>query len=358
MSFSDWETTTLGEISEIVMGQSPSGDTCNILGDGLPLLNGPTEFGNSHPVPLQFTTDPKKYAEPGDLLFCVRGSTTGRMNWANQRYAIGRGLAALRHRAGKDFQPFLRGLVDFYLPTLLIEATGSTFPNVSSSQLNQLEVDIPDLPTQKRIAGILSALDEKIELNRQTNATLEAIAQAIFKEWFINEEVTSEWELVALPEIIDLNPRRYLIKEELAPYLDMTNVPTEGHRAIEWLERQFSSGTRFANGDTLLARITPCLENGKTAFVDFLDNEEIGWGSTEFIVLRPKPPLPPAYGYYLARSKELRKHAILNMVGSSGRQRVPTSSFDNFLVPLPPIELAEKFGSFAKDLMNHYVCTF
>lgn len=223
---------------------------------------------------------------------------------------------------------------------------------IRSSDLGTLEIPLPSIETQKRIAGILSALDEKIELNRQTNATLEAIAQAIFKEWFVNEEVTSDWELVALPEIIDLNPRRYLKRDELAPYLDMANMPTEGHRAIEWREREFSSGTRFANGDTLLARITPCLENGKTAFVDFLTNDEVGWGSTEFIVLRPKTPFPPAYGYYLARSKELRKHAILNMVGSSGRQRVPTSSFDNFLIPLPPIELAEKFGGFAENLMN------
>ncbi|MCB9434646.1 MAG: restriction endonuclease subunit S [Ardenticatenaceae bacterium] len=232
------------------------------------------------------------------------------------------------------------------------EGAGSTVSNLRIPVIHSLKIPLPEMATQKRIAGILSALDEKIELNRQTNATLEAIAQAIFKEWFVHEEVTSDWELVALPEIIALNPRRYLKKDELAPYLDMANVPTEGHRAIEWREREFSSGTRFANGDTLLARITPCLENGKTAFVDFLDNEEIGWGSTEFIVLKPKPPLPPAYGYYLARSKELRKHATLNMVGSSGRQRVPTSSFDNFLIPLPPIELAEKFGIFAEDLMN------
>jgi len=186
MSVERWETKTLGEIAEVVMGQSPAGDTCNDIGEGTPLLNGPTEFGSSHPNPIQFTINPRKFAEARDLLFCVRGSTTGKMNWADQKYAIGRGLAALRHRSSLSLQPFLKGIIDSYLPSLLAEATGSTFPNISSQQLNNLMIKVPDILTQTRIADILTALDDRIELNRQTNATLEAIAQAIFKEWFVN----------------------------------------------------------------------------------------------------------------------------------------------------------------------------
>ena len=184
---------------------------------------------------------------------------------------------------------------------------------ITKGHIESFEVPLPPLPTQHRIADILSALDDKIELNRQINATLEAMAQAVFKEWFVQNESIDDWEIVPLPEIMDINPNCSLRKDKIAPYLDMANVPTPGHRAIEWRERAFSSGTKFVNGDTLLARITPCLENGKTAFVDFLDDGEIGWGSTEFIVLRPKPPLPPEYGYYLARSNDLRTHAIQNM---------------------------------------------
>ena len=222
---------------------------------------------------------------------------------------------------------------------------------ITKGHIESFEVPLPPLPTQHRIADILSALDDKIELNRQINATLEAMAQAVFKEWFVQNESIDDWEIVPLPEIMDINPNCSLRKDKIAPYLDMANVPTQGHRAIEWRERAFSSGTKFVNGDTLLARITPCLENGKTAFVDFLDDGEIGWGSTEFIVLRPKPPLPPEYGYYLARSNDLRTHAIQNMVGSSGRQRVPSSCFDNFLLPVPPSELARRFGAIAKSIM-------
>jgi type I restriction enzyme S subunit len=179
-------TKPLGEIADIVMGQSPSGETCNQNQLGVPLLNGPTEFGPHHPTPAQFTVDPLKVCQIGDILFCVRGSTTGRMNWADREYAIGRGIAAIRHKEGLSYQPFLRALIEFKLPDLLTQATGSTFPNVSYSQLTDLVCPVPPLPIQRAIAHILGTLDDKIELNRQMNATLEAIARALFQSWFVD----------------------------------------------------------------------------------------------------------------------------------------------------------------------------
>lgn len=232
-----------------------------------------------------------------------------------------------------------------------LASVGATRNALTKGLIEDFEIDLPPLPTQRRIAAILSALDDKIELNRQTNATLEAIAQAIFKEWFVEKESTGEWDVVPLPEIISLNPPRQLKKGEIAPYLDMANMPTQGHRAVEWRDRPFGSGTKFMNGDTLLARITPCLENGKTAFVDFLEDGQTGWGSTEYIVFRPKPSLPPEYGYYLARTEGVRNHAIQNMIGTSGRQRASASCFDSFIVPVPPADLAANFGEIAGAIM-------
>lgn len=230
-------------------------------------------------------------------------------------------------------------------------SSGTRMPRADWSHLSETEWELPDLPTQRRIADILSVLDEKIELNRQTNATLEAAAQAIFKEWFLENENAVEWDVVPLPEIINLNSSRPLKKGEIAPYLDMANMPTKGHRAIEWRDRPFGSGAKFVNGDTLLARITPCLENGKTAFVDFLEDGQTGWGSTEYIVFSPKPPLPPEFGYYLARTEDVRSHAIQNMIGTSGRQRASASCFDSFMVTVPPANLAVRFGGTAKAIM-------
>jgi len=375
---------TLADISEIVMGQSPPGDRTNVTGGGTPLLNGPTEFGSSHPNPVQYTTDPRKFSQPEDILFCVRGSTVGRMNWSDRQYAIGRGLAAIRHKGGIEYQHYLRALIKHKLDELLSSSTGSTFPNISKDQLSNIKIEVPPLPEQRAIARILGSLDDKIELNRHMNATLEAMAQAIFKSWFVDfdpvrakmegeepagldaetatlfpddfevvdgQEVPKGWKFASLPDAIEVNPRISLRKGDSAPYLDMKNMPTQGHRAIEWLERPFGSGVKFVNGDTLIARITPCLENGKTAFVDFLKGAQVGWGSTEYIVFRPKSPLPKEYGYYLARSESLRDYAIQNMTGTSGRQRVVTSCFDNYPIVVPSSEVAQRFEEIVKPIM-------
>ena len=176
---------TLGEVAHIAMGQSPLGETVS-NDNGIALLNGPTEFGSHHPSPVQFTSDPRRLAEPDDILFCVRGSTTGRMNWANQEYAIGRGIAAIRHRTDPTLQPLIRGVIEFELPTLLAQATGSTFPNVSASQLAAIPFPSIDITEQRAIAHILGTLDDKIELNRRTNQTLEEMARAIYKDWFVD----------------------------------------------------------------------------------------------------------------------------------------------------------------------------
>jgi type I restriction enzyme S subunit len=183
---SSWPKAKLGEIAEVIMGQSPKGSLCNENGTGLPLLNGPTEFTAKYPIPTQFTTDPRKFAEEGDLLFCVRGSTTGRMNWADQEYAIGRGIGAFRHKKGNEYQPFLRALIEFKLPLLLQSATGSTFPNVSRNQLLDLEINIPSDSEALFISKIIGELDKKIFSNQQTNQTFEQMAQALFKSWFVD----------------------------------------------------------------------------------------------------------------------------------------------------------------------------
>ena len=167
------------------MGQSPKGEECNSSGDGRPLLNGPTEFQLIHPSPVQWTTNPKKVSKFGDLLFCVRGSTTGRMNWSDQEYAIGRGLASISPIHDGTMH-FFRGAVEAHLPSLLAGATGSTFPNVSRADLESIPVPHPDLNYIKNASSILKALERKIELNQKMNKILEEIAKAIFKSWFVD----------------------------------------------------------------------------------------------------------------------------------------------------------------------------
>jgi len=200
---SEWNQGLLRDIATIIMGQSPKKEEVNSHGIGLPLLNGPTEFGPNYPTPVQFSDNCRKVAPQNSLLFCVRGSTTGRMNWADQKYGIGRGLASIVHKSGNAYNSFLKGVVDKSLSSLLASATGSTFPNVSRDQLNDLKISIPPLPEQKAIAHILGKLDDKIELNRQINQTLEAMAQALFKSWFVDFDPVLDNTLEAGSEIPD-----------------------------------------------------------------------------------------------------------------------------------------------------------
>ena len=264
---------------------------------------------------------------------------------------------------------------------VLAVQTGTAVPHISGEQIKSFEFRLPPIDEQRAIAHILGTLDDEIELNRRMNETLEAIARAVFKSWFVDfdpvkrkgtarraptpdiadlfpdsfedsdlGEIPKGWRIAALPDLIDVNPTRALRKGEIAPYLDMANMPTRTHSPDEVTERLFGSGMRFINGDTLVARITPCLENGKTAYVDFLKNGQVGWGSTEYIVLRPKPPLPTEFAYCLARSEVFRDFAIQSMTGSSGRQRVSVDSLQHFAMVSPSAEVADMFGKLVRPL--------
>ncbi len=260
--------------------------------------------------------------------------------------------------------------------------SGSAIPSTSREDFYSLPVSVPPLAEQRAIAHILGTLDDKIELNLRMNATLEEIAQALFKSWFVEFDpvrakmerrdtglpkdiagqfpdrlVESElgavpegWPLSPLSELVTINPKRVLRKGVVAPYLDMANMPTRGHVPASVGDRPYGSGMRFSNGDTLVARITPCLENGKIAFVDFLGDGEVGWGSTEYIVLKPTTPIPDEFAYCLARSARFREFAVKNMSGTSGRQRVPATALSGFRIAVPPPGVVTAFGRAARTL--------
>jgi len=238
------------------------------------------------------------------------------------------------------------------------------------------------LPDEVR-ARIPGTLDDKIELNERMNRTLEAIAQALFKSWFVGfdpvrakaegretglppeidrlfpdsfedseiGEIPKGWKVKAIREILEMNPQRSLRRGQVAPYVAMDNMPTSSPRPLGWVNRAFTSGMRFMNGDVLVARITPCLENGKTAFVDFLADRQVAWGSTEYIVFRSRPPVPEEYAYFLARSDDFRSYAITNMTGTSGRQRVPVECFESYRVVLPSDDVLVRFGELSKAVL-------
>ena len=125
-----------------------------------------------------------------------------------------------------------------------------------------------------------------------------------------------------LDELAYINPVRSLLKRCSARCFDMATLPTKGCVPSEGEVKPYNGGMRFTNGDTIMARITPCLENGKAAYINLLNDGEIAFGSTEYIVLSPKPPMPNSFFYFLVRNATFVTFAIKHMNGSSGRQRV------------------------------------
>ena len=255
-------------------------------------------------------------------------------------------------------------------------ATGTTVRRVRPVDVLAYEFVLPPLEEQRAIARVLGALDDRIELNRRMSETLEEMARALFRSWFVDfdpvrakaegrpsglppdldalfpasfeeselGEIPAGWEVRALGDVIDVNPKRTIKRGDVATHVEMAALPISGPHVAAWTQRAFTSGSRFTLGDTLLARITPSLENGKTAFVDFLHPGETGWGSTEFIVLRPKAPWPAELAYVMAREPKFREHAIVNMTGTSGRQRVPAEAVSAYNVAAPPDRVAASFG--------------
>lgn len=150
---------------------------------------------------------------------------------------------------------------------------------------------------------------------------------------------------------IDINPKELLAKGALAKKISMDKLQPFCRDVPEYEIAKFSGGTRFRNGDTIMARITPCLENGKTAMVNILEPGEVGFGSTEFIVFRAKEGYTdPNFVYYLVKSSFVRDPAIKSMVGSSGRQRVQTDVVQNLIVPFPSLLAQRKIASILKSL--------
>jgi len=232
---------------------------------------------------------------------------------------------------------------------------------IRGTELAKLHVLFPVFPVQQKIASILTAYDDLIENNNRRIKLLEESARLLYREWFVRlrfpgyehtrivDGVPEGWERTYVPDIIDIDPKTTVPKDGEKWFIEMGCLSTDSMIILNPVMREGLSGSKFRNGDTLLARITPCLENGKTGYVNFLADDEAAFGSTEFIVLRGKK-VPSEFVYCLSRSYAFRGKAIKSMIGSSGRQRVQKTCFDDFLAPLPPKFILDQFTDSARPV--------
>lgn len=160
----------------------------------------------------------------------------------------------------------------------------------------------------------------------------------------------SDWTYKRISDIAFINPKESIKRGQLAKKIAMDKLQPFTRDVSEFELEAFSGGSKFRNGDTIMARITPCLENGKTAKVGILEDGEIGFGSTEYIVFRAKENTDEDFLYYLITGPAVREPAIKSMVGSSGRQRVQTDVVENLEIPIPSYEEQKLIGGILRSI--------
>ena len=241
----------------------------------------------------------------------------------------------------------VRRILQKHVPQYAVWAFGSR-AKWSAKEYSDLDLAIiTDKPLPLSISAALDEDFSESDLPWKVDVVDWATTSEVFRKVIAQDKVVlqipdsgSGWHETTLGKAFEVNPFRPLKRNTVTPFVPMDVLPVNA-RAIDRIEaREYTgSGMRFQNGDTLIARITPCLENGKTAFVSGLRNGEVAHGSTEYIVLSGVPGKSDSlFGYYLSRSPVFRSYAIGHMEGTSGRQRVPASAVENFSLLLPPIE--------------------
>lgn len=217
-------------------------------------------------------------------------------------------------------------------------------------ELCKVELPVPSIDKQRSIVRAYQTITERIELKRRLNDNLEAQTQALFDELFLRDGMPD----CTLSEIANVNPTRTLSKGCIAKCYDMSCLPTRGCIPEGGEMKAYNGGVRFQNGDTLIARITPCLENGKAAYINILNDKEVAFGSTEYIVFSPVNTMPSSFYYFLIRSKKFRTFALQYMNGSSGRQRVSGDELAAFPLTKPSHEALSRFDMVAKPVLEQF----
>ncbi len=196
-------TKMLSAVCDISMGQAPKGDSYNATRSGYPLIAGAGDFGELTPAPKKYTDAPTKLSRPGDLILCIR-ATIGDRNWSDKEYCLGRGVAGLRAKDADLSQAYLGHWLDHVAPVLRTQGRGATFLQVSKGDIASLQIPLPPLAEQKRIAGILDAADALRAKRREALGQLDTLLQSTFLDMF-GDPVTNPmgWEKPPLEDLCD-----------------------------------------------------------------------------------------------------------------------------------------------------------
>ncbi len=369
-----WRNVTINDLGQIITGSTPPTKKTEYYGNEYPFIT-PTDIKiDSRIVQTERFLSQKGYEYnknrllPCNAVCVVCIASIGKICMTTAPSVTNQQINSVVVEQQKHDPYFVYYLLSTKTDMLHNVAGGVATPIVNKSTFANLEVCVPPLPTQRKIAAILSTYDDLIENNTRRIKILEDMAQTLYREWFVHFRfpghehvqmvesplgaIPQEWKVVPASEAMFVNPKTSVPRDTIKPFVPMKSATEHSMLITEIEERTGNSGAKFKNGDTLFARITPCLENGRTGFVQFLpNNDEIAFGSTEFIVLRSRT-LNPYFVYLLAQTRDFRENAIKSMTGSTGRQRVLNECFDDYLLPNPDRDVLCQFESMIAPLFR------
>ena len=347
-----WRWVKLGDVCELIMGQSPPGSTYTDKPEGLPFFQGKADFGEYSPKVRVWCTQPMKVAEEGDILISVR-APVGPVNMNNLKCCLGRGLAVIRCKDSA-----MHWFIFWYLRSKEIQITslgsGSTFSAITRDDLENLEIPLPPLSEQKRISTKIQELMQEVERARtacgKQLVAANALRASYLREVFGSEEA-KKWVRKRLGEVCQINPSRpknfHRSLDSLTSFVPMVAVDektgTISKPEVVPYSRVAKGYTYFEENDVLFAKITPCMQNGKHVIARSLI-DEIGFGTTEFHVLRPSNEVLSEWVWYFIRQPYFLEEAAVYFTGAVGQQRVPDSFLSKYIIPLPLIEVQQRIA--------------
>ena len=312
----------------------------------------------------------KSQLKKGDLIIARHGENGKAVIYEHDREAQVLNAVIIEPDQNKISSELLKIFFDspFIKKQISGSVKGSVQGVINTKHVADLVLNIGENIDYEFMTNTITNISKKIELNNKINAELEVMAKLIYDYWFVqldfpdtngkpykssggkmvyNEalkhEIPDGWDDGCCSSLFNFNPTLSIKKGTISSHIDMNALPTSGFMTKQVKAKSFSGGMKFQNGDIVLARITPCLENGKTGLISLLGENEVGFGSTEFIVLRGKFFYLRCFGACLARSDMFRKHAISKMTGTSGRKRVNYSTLASYKMPIPDEELLKIF---------------
>lgn len=342
-----WKEVKLGDgkVTELIMGQSPPSSTYNTEKKGLPFFQGKKEFGELYPSVEKWCSEPNKFAESGDVLLSVR-APVGPTNLAFEKCCIGRGLASIR----PNLEFIVTKFILYYFQNFEIEISskgqGSTFQAISGKELRNLKIPLPPLAEQQRIVSKLDNLfadiNEAIGLLEENIVHTQALMGSVLDEIYSNGDTM-------LKDTCNVGPKKSEIKN-LADDLEVSFLPMKdlNEHDINFIPNEvkkigevYKGYTYFAEGDVLLAKVTPCFENGKAGLAKDLING-IGFGSSEYHILRPKENTLPEWIYFAVLTEQFRVTGKENMTGAGGLKRIPRAFLEEWKIPVPDLATQRK----------------